>query len=193
MAVKTFTTGEVLTAADTNTYLNNGGLVYITGGTQSGTTALNVDGCFTDTYLNYRVCLAAVDVSVTDRAVRWNFRAGGSTLGSALYDYAFRGLRANGVSGDTSLGSQTFAEVGIYIATFTNLKLGSVAIDVMNPKVAERSFGLCNAIGYEGGTYQMRQGGFVYNADTACDGFRITLSGTGNVNFKYQVYGYRIA
>ncbi len=29
MAVKTFTTGEVLTAADTNTYLNNGGLVYI--------------------------------------------------------------------------------------------------------------------------------------------------------------------
>ena len=30
MAVKTFSTGEVLTASDTNTYLNNGGLVYIT-------------------------------------------------------------------------------------------------------------------------------------------------------------------
>ena len=29
MAIKTFTTGEVLTASDTNTYLNNGGLVFI--------------------------------------------------------------------------------------------------------------------------------------------------------------------
>jgi hypothetical protein len=30
MAIKTFTSGAVLTSADTNTYLNNGGLVYIT-------------------------------------------------------------------------------------------------------------------------------------------------------------------
>ena len=30
MAIKTFTTGEVLTASDTNTYLANAGLVYIT-------------------------------------------------------------------------------------------------------------------------------------------------------------------
>ena len=29
MAVKTFTQGEKLTAADTNTYLNNGGLVFV--------------------------------------------------------------------------------------------------------------------------------------------------------------------
>jgi hypothetical protein len=29
MAIKTFTTGEVLTAADTNTYLANSGLVYV--------------------------------------------------------------------------------------------------------------------------------------------------------------------
>jgi hypothetical protein len=29
MAIKTFTTGEVLTASDTNTYLANAGLVFV--------------------------------------------------------------------------------------------------------------------------------------------------------------------
>jgi len=32
MAIKTFTTGEVLTAADTNTYLTNSGFQYVSSG-----------------------------------------------------------------------------------------------------------------------------------------------------------------
>jgi hypothetical protein len=40
MAIKTFTTGEVLTASDTNTYLANSGLVYVKSQTiGSGVTA----------------------------------------------------------------------------------------------------------------------------------------------------------
>jgi hypothetical protein len=58
MAVKTFTTGEVLTSADTNTYLANSGLVYITSSTiGTGVAAVNLTGVFSSTYNNYRVTL----------------------------------------------------------------------------------------------------------------------------------------
>lgn len=55
MAIKTFTTGEVLTASDTNTYLANAGLVYITS-TSVGTGAtLTVSNVFSSTYDNYLI------------------------------------------------------------------------------------------------------------------------------------------
>ena len=56
MAVKTFTTGEVLTAADTNTYLNNGGLVYIAEQTVgTAVSIVTLSNVFSATYDNYRV------------------------------------------------------------------------------------------------------------------------------------------
>ena len=192
MAVKTFTTGEVLTASDTNTYLANSGLRYITGGTQSGTTALNVDNCFTSTYRNYRLVLTGIQ-SGSSSALRLNFRAGGSTNSDNSYRYAFRGLRDNGASGDTSSGgSLTFTEVGVY-ESVADTDLASVVIDIMSPAIATLTSATCNAVGYESSVYQMRQGGFVHNSSNAFDGFRLSLSGTGNLTVVWQLYGYRIA
>ena len=56
MAIKTFTTGEVLTAADTNTYLANSGMVWV-GGATIGTavTSVNLTSVFSSTYDSYRV------------------------------------------------------------------------------------------------------------------------------------------
>lgn len=54
MAVKTFTTGEVLTASDTNTYLANGGLVTIAGATFSGVNTVDITG-FSSSYKFYRL------------------------------------------------------------------------------------------------------------------------------------------
>jgi len=55
MAIKTFTTGEVLTASDTNTYLANSGLVYVASTTFSGSTGVEMSNCFSSTYDNYEV------------------------------------------------------------------------------------------------------------------------------------------
>jgi hypothetical protein len=56
MAIKTFTTGEVLTASDTNTYLNNGGLVYIKQQTVgSAVASVEVTSAFSATYDNYLI------------------------------------------------------------------------------------------------------------------------------------------
>jgi hypothetical protein len=51
MAIKTFVTGTVLTAADTNEYLANSGLVYITSTSAVPLQAtVTISGCFSATY-----------------------------------------------------------------------------------------------------------------------------------------------
>lgn len=58
MSVKVFTTGEVLTASDTNTFLANSGLVYIKQQTVgSGVASVEVTGAFSSTYDNYRIIM----------------------------------------------------------------------------------------------------------------------------------------
>jgi hypothetical protein len=167
------------------------GLRRIAGGTQSGTTALNVDSVFSNAYLNYRLLLSEIKISIADRAIRLNFRENGVTIASANYGYGYRGIREAGGSGDTSFASATFAEIGVFIATFPDLALGSASIDIMNPQTAERTLGLANGIGYEGGGFQFRNGGLVFNGVTSFDGFRISLSSTGNVSFKWDLYAYK--
>ena len=46
MAIKTFVTGTVLTAADTNEYLANSGLVFVKGGTIATTTNIEITSAF---------------------------------------------------------------------------------------------------------------------------------------------------
>ena len=55
MAVKTFGS-EILTSSDTNTYLANAGLVYVTSvAVGSGVSSVNVPSAFNATYENYRI------------------------------------------------------------------------------------------------------------------------------------------
>ena len=187
MPVPDFSPGEVLTAAA----MDSIGLWLIAGGTQTGSTALNVDSVFTSNYTNYRLLITQAEVATANQAFRLNFRSGGVTNTTAGYNYAYRGLRANNTAADTALVAGTFAEIGIYIATFANLAIGSASIDIMSPQVSGRTFGLANAIGYEALEFQMRNGGFVFNDNTVFDGFRISLSGAGNVAFRWQLFGYR--
>ena len=58
MAIKTFTTGEVLTAADTNTYLANSGLVLVKSQTiGTGVASVTISDAFSTTYDNYRITI----------------------------------------------------------------------------------------------------------------------------------------
>ena len=183
MAVKTFTTGEVLTASDTNTYLNNGGLVYITQITVGTAVATAVvSDCFSSTYDNYRIIINAVDASVSVTTLRLRFDAGGTTnyLGSCYYD-KYDGLdtgtiRANAVAtciiGVTDTGDGT-----------------SSSFDVYSPNLAKRTrlAGNFAAEGYSGWF-----SGFD-GSTTQHTGFTVlpnsgTLTG-GNI----RVYGYRQA
>jgi hypothetical protein len=66
MAVKTFSS-EVLTSADTNTYLANAGLVYVTSATIGSTvSSVTVSSAFSATYDAYRVVVVGGTGSTTD-------------------------------------------------------------------------------------------------------------------------------
>jgi hypothetical protein len=80
MAIKTFTTGEVLTAADTNTYLANSGLVYVTSATiGTGVSSVTVSSAFSSTYDNYRIVIAGGVGSTASASV--TLKLGASTTG----------------------------------------------------------------------------------------------------------------
>ena len=86
MAIKTFTTGEVLTASDTNTFLANAGLVYVAGGTFSSATQFEITG-ISSSYIYYKAVF-----SMTSSATA--------------------GLQATLYNGATARNSQYYAGVG---------------------------------------------------------------------------------
>ena len=90
MAIKTFTTGELLTASDTNTYLANSGLVYVKSQTIGGVgvTSVDITNAFSATYDNYLVTVTDVDSSAAGPTARLTFGgvAGSAYYGSMYYD-----------------------------------------------------------------------------------------------------------
>jgi hypothetical protein len=66
MAIKTFTTGEVLTASDTNTYLANSGLVFVKSqAIVAGSATTVVTNAFSATYDNYRILVTGLQMSAS--------------------------------------------------------------------------------------------------------------------------------
>jgi len=189
MAVKTFTSGEVLTAADTNTYLANSGLVYITGGTKSGANSYAFDNVFTSEYQNYRIVVDQLSLATGGRAIRLQFRTSGATNSVANYNYGYTGYRANGTTYNTAGQNLTFCEVGVYIDTGST-ELGSFISDIFNPQLAKRTRALSSGQGFEGAA-GWRNGGFEFYGTTQFDGFLLGLSSTGNFSFTYTIYGWR--
>jgi hypothetical protein len=144
---------------------------------------------FTATYTNYKVVVDQVNVTNTN-AVRFQFRAGGSTNSSATYNYAYRGLLSTGTGNDTSAANLTFAEPGVYINS-TGVELGTFSADIFDPQLAKRTRALVSAQGYETNT-AWRNGGFEFYGTSQFDGFLLSVA-SGTFSFVYTIYGYRTA
>ena len=125
MAVKTFTTGEVLTASDTNTYLANSGLVYVTSTTVgSGVSSVTVSNCFTSTYDNYRIIWAGGTTSASGSGY---IQLSGITTGvyyGALPFYSW----STGYGAVTDSASSQWRYVG-----GGSTAIGSVNFDLLSP------------------------------------------------------------
>lgn len=188
MAIKTFTSGEVLTAADTNTYLTNSGLVYITSGSlATGTT--NIVGCFSSTYNNYRITLDTLNASASS-SYYYRMLSGTSADGTAQYYYAFTGIDVTGVSTNISGQTQTIGRLG-YTATDTGI-LGSVVFDIFKPFIAQPTF-ITSQVSMYDTRFGVRNGAAQHNVATSYDGIQLATYGGGNVTGTYTVYGYRKA
>lgn len=201
MAIKTFTTGEVLTASDTNTYLNNGGLVLIT----SGITASAVGGSTQPTVSNGTVTVGTGNTSVT---VSGAFSA---TYDSYKIIYTGGTSSANGAISFALNGSPTGWYGNLIYANFANgapasagynntnnlTHAGSVSglipqlnLEVRNPFLAQGTFASGSFVDGTNAGHVMGVNG---NA-TSYTGFVLShASGGSFTGGVIRVYGFRQA
>ena len=190
MAIKTFTTGEVLTASDTNTYLANSGLVYITGGSLSST-AVNFVGCFTSTYTNYRIVVDSLAWNLTGE-LYYQLLTGTTPATGGDYFWAMNGLKITNVAYNSSQASGTLGYLGTNNSLANNLIVGSCSWDICGPQLAQRTLLTGQGAGVATDYFHL-SGMNAHNLTTAYTGIRLLTNTattfTGNVN----IYGYRKA
>jgi hypothetical protein len=183
MAIKTFTTGEVLTASDTNTYLANSGLVYVGSGTLSLTTsATNVTGVFSSTYKNYRVLLNVTARSTTSR-VDMKYIVG--TTPTSL-NYYQAGIGSDYVSNTVIYYQRSNGDFQFYGLSSSGLL--SLSMDIFNPNRALQTTHVGNTSDVNTG-YAYSLGGEAANTNQFT-GFQLFTS-TGTATVEYQVFVYR--
>lgn len=189
MAVKTFVASEVLTASDTNTYLANSGLVYITSGSLSGSST-NFAGCFTSTYDNYRIVISSASISANGD-IYWRGLVGTTPSTSSDYSFAFNGLLADGTSFNASNPAASVGYIGVSaLGGVGGVVVGSASLDVYGPKLSQRTFLTCVGMGYYSGFYG-RSGMSHFNLTTSFDGIQFTTLGTTTMTGTVTIYGYR--
>lgn len=183
MAVKTFSVGEVLTAADTNTYLNNGGLVYI-GATTIGTavSSVVVSSVFSSDYLNYRVTYQ-INSQSADGYARIQFN---NQTGSFYYDLASEMGWTTATVTAVASAVGTTGRIGRYTSA---LSRAGGAFDIISPNVATRTWcqGQSTAPGYFW-TFGVQEA-----SDTSHTGFTLSPSTGTWTGGIVRVYGYRQA
>lgn len=181
MAVKTFTT-EVLTSADTNTYLANSGLVYVTSATIGTTVStVTVANAFNATYSDYRVVISGVSCSTANNDVRVKFESSLSTYNWAgTYQTYSTPTTITGTGGVNS-GN------GIAIAASETSANFSCTFDVQRPALA--SFTVVTGT-HVNATYRTTYSG-IMNTATAYTDLIINVSSGTMTGGTIKVYGYR--
>lgn len=191
MPVKTFAAGSVLTAADTNSFLTNGGLVYI-GATTLNAVTNNISNVFSSTYDSYRVVISGLNNATTTARV-YNLRFRTTTDDTSLNYNAFQtfvyGAGVTGAGGTTSVAQ---ADLG----TLSNTATAGAALvmDIFNPNLATITTFTGTAVTYQSNVanFVFRTLGGAMNTTTQYTGFSI-IGTTDNLSGTVRVYGYRQA
>lgn len=181
MAIKTFTTGEVLTAADTNTYLANSGLVFVKSQVLTGTSNLITDA-FSATYANYKIMLSGDATMSTTTNIAMKM---GTTAGTVYYSTRIKNAPNSG--SPTGNGQDATGEWGYAGQGTTNY--ANLNIELFSPFAARYtrytgSYLLDLGAGSEFGISQ----GHLANT-TSYTSF--TLSAGATFSGTVYVYGYR--
>jgi len=186
MAIKTFTTGEVLTASDTNTYLANSGLVYVKQQTiGSGVATVSVTDVFSSTYNVYRI---VVNDGVASANCDLTIQLNGITTGLYTHNLLYMTNGSSTVTGFNQVNQTQWNYCGA--GTTGNLHM---SCEIFSPNVAKIKtivapyFFPTNA----GGVGYYQSGG-VCNSTTQATGFTLGTSSGTLTGGKITVYGYRL-
>ena len=184
MAIKTFTTGEVLTASDTNTYLANSGLVYVKEQTVgSAVASVTVTDAFSATYDNYRIIYTGGNSSTdNDLKLTLGASATGYYSGFVYVQYSLGTVSATSNNNATS-----WASIGAQATTGN-----SVDVELFGPNQAIRTGMTSRYFGIRTTSVGGSQSGF-HNATTQHTAFTITCSSGNITGGIVYVYGFRKA
>lgn len=187
MAVKTFSTGEVLTASDTNTYLNNGGLVYVkqvsfTSAADSGT---NFQSIFSSTYDSYKIVCHSLTAATNGAIPRMTFYYGTNTEQTSGYYSAVTNSIFNGTSNLTSVNNGAYISLG---AAADNIGDSGFAIDILGVGSAGKGTVTIQYVDAYNGSFA--SGGGLVSVSQTYTGVKFFMS-TGNIAMTATVYGYR--
>jgi len=182
MAIKTFTTGEVLTAADTNTYLANSGLVYVKQQTiGNGVTSVTVSDAFSATYDNYKIFISG-GTSSAQTSIDLVL---GSSTGTYYGGLMYTNYSTGAVSGGAINNASSFIYAGGADINSLNLNL-----ELQNPFLTKYTNIQALTVGYS-----LVKGAAHGDHETAASytSFKLApYSGTLTGGIIY-VYGYRKA
>ena len=189
MAIKTFTSGQVLTAADTNTYLANSGLVYVATSSNSATSFLQVDNCFTSTYDNYYITLTASAASANDVLY---YRLVDGTTPDAGNNYNHNQLQnyTTTVANFEALNASGCIIGNIY---GTNSGFFTTQLNIYQPQTTLRTFSSSLIIAKGSGSIVTNTVTGVTNVTTQYEGIRFYSPGGITFTATATVYGFRKA
>ena len=190
MAVKTFTTGEVLTAADTNTYLANSGLVYVGGG--SFTTAANpdFDNVFSATYDHYRIYLNLTAISTNVEVYFRYIDNTGSVVATTNYDYQLFENVSTTLTGASTMGA-TASRIQFSYATPGYM---AATIDLFSPFQALQTLAISTATSPNGTTNILANDvKHRFRLTTQMRGIRFLPGGGATITGSAKIFGVRQA
>jgi hypothetical protein len=188
MATKQFSTGEVLTSGDVNTYLANSGLVYISTTSFSGGSTAQFTSCFTSTYTNYRALVSYTSAAGNAAYIRLLV---GSTAQSDNILSVVSG--ATYAAPATLVGSSRGDNYSLFSAVYPTYPTNA-SIEFFSPQVVAYTgiSGFINPMDAVGSTFGLNY--FARSTVTKqIDGFEITTAGATNIAGTMTLYGYRKA
>ena len=186
MAVKTFTTGEVLTASDTNAYLANSGLVYIKEQAFNAS-SFNFTSIFSATYDVYRIVVNLDSHSGTATNISSQMLSGTTPFTGSSYAYAgTEQPYSTGVITPYSSGGTTRIIVGRVQGDGAS---NSFIFDIANPFRTLRTMYQSR---YIDAAYTGQVGGMLNNA-VSYDGLNIVNNNASTITGTAYCYGYRKA
>ncbi len=182
MAIKTFTTSEVLTAADTNTYLANSGLQYVAGATVSASNVFDVTG-FSSSFLFYEL---RVNVTASTGCGVNCVLYSGATPRSTNYYGGIAYVAYNGATGvySTSNNSGNFymSDVNPSPPTLWTAQLTGVGLNSFN--IVTRGWDNANSMATTGGFTCVA-------AANSYDKIRFTATNSALISGSWSLMGVR--
>lgn len=186
MAIKTFTTGEVLTASDTNTYLANSGLVFIKQQTIGNTVgSVSVTDVFSNTYNVYKI---VVNDGVASTNCDLTIQLSGITTGLYWHNLLYLTNGSSTVNGfnQTAQTQWNYCGAGTSGNLHMSCEIFSPNLAKVKTIVAPYFFATTGAgVGYY-------QSGGVCNSTAQATGFTLSPSSGTLTGGKITVYGYRL-